>query len=106
MDFDKTFSLEQGLRKGNSIGFALVSAMEDSDAWRNHAKGVVFLVSGAEKADILKKVLEGRDADAHYPAARVKPASGNLLWLVDEAAASKLGPSLITSVQRSSKHTQ
>ncbi len=38
MDFDKTFSLEQGLRKGNSIGFALVSAMEDSDAWRNHAK--------------------------------------------------------------------
>ena len=72
----------------------------------NHAKGVVFLVSGAEKADILKKVLEGRDADAHYPAARVKPASGNLLWLVDEAAASKLGPSLITSVQRSSKHTQ
>lgn len=45
-----------------------------------------FIVSGKEKADILRELLvEGADV----PAAKVR-AKGSLLWLVDEPAAAKL----------------
>lgn len=57
------------------------------------ARRVVFLVTGARKADALAAVLEpaaGTPAEAWPPAARVRPAPGRLLWLVDEAAARRL----------------
>ena len=57
------------------------------------ARRVVFVVSGAAKAEALAAVLEpaaGTPADALPPAARVRPAPRRLLWLVDEAAASRL----------------
>jgi len=50
----------------------------------NAARLVVFLVSGAEKAPILGRVLAGRD---DLPARRVQPSDGELIWLVDDAAA-------------------
>lgn len=53
----------------------------------NNGKSVVFLVSGAEKAQIVKEVLEGT---GRYPAEAVKPSHGELIWLLDEAAAGKL----------------
>ncbi len=53
----------------------------------NAARRVVFLVSGPEKASAAAKILRGyRD----LPAAGVSPRRGTLLWLLDEAAASKL----------------
>ena len=52
----------------------------------NNGGSVVFLVSGDEKAEIVKEVLEGPE---RYPAQAVKP-KGELLWLLDEAAAQKL----------------
>jgi 6-phosphogluconolactonase len=52
----------------------------------NAAREVVFLVEGADKAEILKSVLSG----GSEPAARVLPEDGEVLWLVDRAAAAKL----------------
>lgn len=56
----------------------------------NQARQIVFLASGKEKASILKAVLE--DRTTRLPAQRIQPVSGNLIWLLDEAAASLLSP--------------
>jgi 6-phosphogluconolactonase len=54
----------------------------------NSARQVVFLVAGAAKAETLQAVLEG-PAD-RFPAQFIRPTSGQLAWLVDSAAASRL----------------
>jgi 6-phosphogluconolactonase len=56
----------------------------------NAARAVVFLVSGANKAEALRDVLEGRPSREQRPAAAVRPVEGTLTWLVDEAAAGRL----------------
>jgi 6-phosphogluconolactonase len=56
----------------------------------NLGRTVAFAVEGVEKAEILAKVLEGPVDPTTYPAQIVKPLSGRLLWLVDEAAAGML----------------
>jgi 6-phosphogluconolactonase len=53
----------------------------------NNGASVVFLVSGAEKAKIVKEVLEGPE---RYPAQDVKPTTGELLWKLDKDAASEI----------------
>lgn len=50
----------------------------------NNAASILFLVSGAEKAEIVKEVLEG---EHKYPAQAVKPNEGELIWMLDENAA-------------------
>lgn len=56
----------------------------------NAAHKVVFLVGGEGKAEMLHKVLDGPvDVDS-YPSQVVRPASGTLTWLIDEAAAAQL----------------
>jgi 6-phosphogluconolactonase len=58
----------------------------------NAAHRVLFLVVGAEKAETLRVVLEGK-ADPPLPAQMVQPREGLRLFLVDEAAAALLAPS-------------
>src|SRR5262249_45546356 len=57
----------------------------------NAAACVLFLVSGAQKADALRRVLRGSGPLAPsappLPAALVRPGHGDLLWLVDRDAA-------------------
>jgi 6-phosphogluconolactonase len=53
----------------------------------NNGASVVFLVSGAEKAEIVKSVLEGENK---YPAQAVKPTNGELIWMLDKEAAAYL----------------
>jgi len=53
----------------------------------NNGASVVFLVSGAEKAQIVKEVLED---PGKYPAQAVKPTHGELLWMLDKDAASEI----------------
>ena len=53
----------------------------------NAAARVVFVVQGNEKASILGRVLDDASAASVYPAARVRPSEGRLVWMVDEAAA-------------------
>jgi 6-phosphogluconolactonase len=50
----------------------------------NNGAAVVFLVNGAEKAEIVKRVIEG---PKQYPAQAVQPTHGQLLWMLDKAAA-------------------
>jgi 6-phosphogluconolactonase len=53
----------------------------------NNGASVVFLVSGEEKAEIVKDVFEGGNK---YPAQAVKPTLGELIWMLDKDAASKI----------------
>src|SRR5215471_12867352 len=55
----------------------------------NHAAEIAFLVSGASKSQILRDVLKPKK-DASYPAQRVRPRDGRLLWILDRAAAKLL----------------
>jgi 6-phosphogluconolactonase len=59
----------------------------------NQARRVVFLVTGARKAEILRAVWEGPFDPLRRPAQGVRPGPGRVLWLVDAAAASELLPS-------------
>jgi 6-phosphogluconolactonase len=56
----------------------------------NAAKRVVFLVGGAGKADMLHRVLDGPVDVQETPSQIIRPTAGDLVWLVDEAAAAKL----------------
>ena len=56
----------------------------------NHAREVMFMVAGQEKAGPLKRVLETEPDPMRRPAQVVQPADGALVWLVDEAAAAEL----------------
>jgi 6-phosphogluconolactonase len=56
----------------------------------NAAAEVVFLVSGAGKADMLARVVDGPRDPSTLPAQVVAPTNGQLRWLVDAAAAAKL----------------
>jgi 6-phosphogluconolactonase len=56
----------------------------------NAAAEVLFVVGGTDKADMLRHVLRGDPSGQRYPAQGVRPISGRLLWLVDEAAAAGL----------------
>ncbi|HEX5463170.1 MAG TPA: 6-phosphogluconolactonase [Burkholderiales bacterium] len=52
----------------------------------NNAACVIFLVSGNEKAVVLKSVLEGRHEPEQLPAQLIRPGNGELIWMVDAAA--------------------
>jgi 6-phosphogluconolactonase len=50
----------------------------------NAAKRVAFLVTGAPKDKIVQAVIEDNEnAQMKYPAAKVHPISGNLIWFLD-----------------------
>jgi len=53
------------------------------------ARAVVFLLTGAGKADIVARVF-GPSPDTSLPAALVRPRFGSLTVILDEAAAAKL----------------
>jgi 6-phosphogluconolactonase len=51
---------------------------------------VLFLASGAGKADMLHAVINGPFQPEQLPSQIVRPTDGRLTWLVDEVAAAKL----------------
>ena len=57
----------------------------------NAAKNVAFLVTGAPKAKKVKEIIEDNEnAIDKYPAAKVQPSSGNLIWFLDKYAGREL----------------
>ncbi len=57
----------------------------------NHARNILILVSGEEKAAALAATLQGPHQPSTYPAQGIQTATGgSLVWLVDKAAASQL----------------
>jgi 6-phosphogluconolactonase len=61
------------------------------DSWRltctlpliNQARHICFLLNASKHADLVDRVLQG---DPQYPASRVQPSSGNLTWILGQAA--------------------
>jgi 6-phosphogluconolactonase len=68
------------------------------DTWRitltwpviNQGREVVFLIEGADKAQVLHEVMQGPYQPDTYPSQIIRPASGKLTLLLDAAAADKL----------------
>ena len=68
------------------------------DTWRitltwpaiNRACSVFFLISGADKAEIVKEVLTGAHDPERLPSQLIRPASGILTLILDKAAAALL----------------
>jgi len=56
----------------------------------NHARNILFLVTGNEKSAILAQVIVEKRRTSRYPAQAVQPSDGNLVWLVDKAASADL----------------
>ena len=71
---------------------------ESAQMWRltltpailNGARKIVFAVEGSAKAGMLATVREGPFEPSVRPSQIINPVSGQLLWLVDEAAAADL----------------
>lgn len=58
----------------------------------NAAKHITFLVTGESKAEKVQEILGDREqVRTIYPAARVAPQNGKLIWFLDKKAAEKLG---------------
>lgn len=53
----------------------------------NRAKIICFLVTGADKANVLREVLQGPRDTQRLPSQLIQPENGNLIWFLDEAAA-------------------
>jgi len=57
----------------------------------NAARTVIFMVSGEKKAEAVRATLKGPNDLLHWPARRISPQSGELIWMLDSAAARYLG---------------
>jgi 6-phosphogluconolactonase len=98
-DNGHTASLFPGLAAvTESIHWVMAQYVEVVGMWRltltpvilNAANHVAFLVAGADKAEMLSKVLEGPYQPVVLPAQIITPTHGELHWLVDAAAAAHL----------------
>jgi 6-phosphogluconolactonase len=83
--FPGTAALEENKRK------VVANFVPKFSSWRltmtlpliNQALSVCFLVNASKNRDLIARVIAG---DTQYPAARVKPASGRLIWILGETA--------------------
>lgn len=98
-DNGHTASLFPGLAAVTETArWVMAQYVEVAGMWRltltpvviNAARRVAFLVSGAEKAEMLHRVLEGPYQPAALPAQIIRPTRGELYWLVDAPAAARL----------------
>jgi len=55
----------------------------------NNAKNILFMVTGSGKAKMVTNIIQGNE-ETGFPASLVKPANGNLTWLLDVDAAKLL----------------
>ena len=63
----------------------------------NASRHVLFLVAGADKADVVQQIIATPTHAELLPAARVAPTRGILHWIIDGAAAAKSAPSPTTN---------
>lgn len=94
--FPETELVKSGLTDQNLLVAA--NWVPKLDTWRitftprliNAAQNAFFLVSGQNKANTLKLVLEGPSFPEQYPSQLIDPDQGNLFWHVDLEAAAEL----------------
>jgi 6-phosphogluconolactonase len=85
-----------GIDEMNKI--VMANHVPQKDTWRItltwpviiQARTVAFLIEGANKAEVLRDVLLGSFDPESKPSQLIRPASGQLTMLLDQAAASKL----------------
>lgn len=53
----------------------------------NNADYIYFLVTGKDKSEVIRKIIERLQDYDLYPAAHVNPVGGSLNWYIDDAAA-------------------
>jgi 6-phosphogluconolactonase len=79
---------------------AIANHVPQKETWRvtltspviNQGRKVVFLIGGTDKAEVLSSVV-GKTYDPEtWPSQVIQPKSGQLLMLLDQAAAAKLPP--------------
>jgi len=83
--FPDTPALEEKTRK------VVANFVPKFDSWRltftfpliNHSRHVCFLVNASKHAELIERVLGG---DPKFPASRVQPISGDLTWILGQAA--------------------
>jgi 6-phosphogluconolactonase len=94
-----TASLFPGTRAiHESARWVLCDYVDAQKGWRitltppviNSARTVVFLAAGSGKAAVLKDILDGPYRPDALPAQVVRPASGELLWMLDRDSAALL----------------
>jgi 6-phosphogluconolactonase len=56
----------------------------------NHAKRVIFMITGKEKSEIANKIISKTGNYTDYPASLVHTSNGDLHWYMDEDAAFEL----------------
>jgi 6-phosphogluconolactonase len=56
----------------------------------NNAKSVVFMVTGENKAAVIRDIFRKGAAAVNFPAFYIVPVHGKLIWLLDEAAGNRL----------------
>jgi len=56
----------------------------------NHARQIIVVAAGEVKAPVVARVLAGGGSATALPAARLRPAGGDLVWMLDRAAAAGL----------------
>lgn len=98
-DNGHTASLFPGLAGvTETVRWMMAQYVEVAHMWRvtmtpvviNAARNVAFLVSGADKAEMMARIVEGPDQPIVLPCQAIKPAAGELRWLCDKGAAAKL----------------
>ncbi|MCC6805486.1 MAG: 6-phosphogluconolactonase [Anaerolineae bacterium] len=76
--------------------WVVATYVEPKQSWRitltpvalNAASKIIFLVIGEEKAEALRQVLSEPKRPDEFPAQAIDPPQGQVLWIVDKAAAS------------------
>ena len=56
----------------------------------NNAENIIFLIAGADKAEVLRTVLQGQYEPEKYPSQNIIPTNGELFWLLEKNAAKLL----------------
>jgi 6-phosphogluconolactonase len=90
------FPHTEGLHEFTRV--AIANHVPQKETWRvtltspviNQGRKVIFLIGGADKAEVLSEVLSSKYDPETWPSQLIRPATGQLLLLLDTAAAAKL----------------
>lgn len=63
----------------------------------NQSANIIFLVTGAAKAQILSEVVGKKAKPLHHPASLVQPENGKITWMVDREAAKYIDDNSLTN---------
>ncbi|MRR18903.1 6-phosphogluconolactonase [bacterium] len=56
----------------------------------NNSSKIYYIVTGRGKASIVSEIIEGKSGSGNYPASKVNPSPGQIVWMLDSEAAARL----------------